>query len=99
MSPQDSDDWCWGELVSAVEGMQERERLQGQRQAVIALGQAQLTARAFGGGQMPEAWEVFPFWSEEEVRAARIEKYRRRMERHAAGRGPTEKKREEVNET
>ncbi|MCD8127425.1 MAG: hypothetical protein LUD82_08290 [Clostridiales bacterium] len=43
-----------GELVSAVEGMQERERLRSQQQAIIALGQAQLTTRAFGGGQLPE---------------------------------------------
>ncbi|MCD8142012.1 MAG: hypothetical protein LUD83_01815 [Clostridiales bacterium] len=86
-------------MVSAVEGMQERERLRSQRQAIIALGQAQLTARAFGGGQLPEVWEVFPFWSEEEVRAARVEKYRRRMERHAAAcHPPAEKQREEVKQ-
>ncbi|MCD8160173.1 MAG: hypothetical protein LUE61_03140 [Clostridiales bacterium] len=92
VSPQDSDSWCWGELVSAVEGMQERERLRCRGQALIALGQARLTAHALGGGQMPEVWEVFPFWSEEEIRAARIEKYRRRMERHAAaGHGPAKK--------
>lgn len=64
--------------------MAERERRQGKLLAIAAVRQAELTARAVGGGRLPEVWEAFPFWTEEEVRELRIQKYRAIMERHAA---------------
>lgn len=64
--------------------MAERERRQGKLLALAAVRQAELTARAFGGGKLPEVWEAFPFWKEEEVRSLRLAKYRAIMERHAA---------------
>lgn len=85
VSPLESDEWCWGELLAAAEGMALRERRQGQLLAVASMRQAELTARALGGGRLPEVWEAFPFWTEEEIRAQRVEKYRRIMERYAAG--------------
>lgn len=71
--------------------MAERERRQGKLLAVTAIRQAELTARALGGGRFPEVWEVFPFWTEEEVTALRLQKYRHIMERHAGSGCPPTK--------
>lgn len=84
VSPRESDDWTWGELLAAVNGQRERERQRGQQTAVIAFRHAVLVNRAFAGGSLPEVWEAFPFWTEDEMRAAKTEKYRHIMERHAA---------------
>lgn len=84
VSPLESDAWTWGELLAAVQGMQERERRQGQQDAVIAMQQAALTALALCGKKLPEPYEAFPFWTEEEAREQKLEKYRRIMERYAA---------------
>lgn len=64
--------------------MAERERRQGKLLAVAAMRQAELTARALGGGRLPEVWEAFPFWTEEEIQGMRLQKYRHIMERYAA---------------
>jgi hypothetical protein len=84
VSPRESEDWSWGELLAAIRGLRLRQREAGQQQALIAYGQAQLTACALGGGRLPQPWETFPFWTEEEVKAARLAHYRRMMEGYAA---------------
>lgn len=86
VSPQESDDWTQGELLCAVQGWRERERERCQRQAVIARTHAMLINCVLSGEHFPEVWEAFPYWTEEEIKAARVEEYRRVMERHAAQR-------------
>lgn len=76
--------------------MQERLRQEGKAAALVAMRQAELTALALGGKKLPEVYEAFPFWTEEEVRERKVEKYRRVMERYAAasaagGRNPARK--------
>ncbi len=63
-----------------IQARQDAERLHCQRLATIAYVQAALTARCVLEGRMGEAWEYFPFWSEEEIREMRVEKVRRMME-------------------
>lgn len=46
--------------------------------------QVGLIALALCGKHLPEVYEAFPFWSEEEVREAKLAKYRRIMEQYAA---------------
>ena len=70
----------------------EGERRRSQCAALIAWEQAALTARAVLDGKLGEVYECFPFWTEEEIRALRVEKYRELLER-MAGRG--KEKREE----
>lgn len=48
-----------------------------------------LLTQALAGERLPPLGEAFPFWSEEELRQARLEHYRQVMERHA-GRGGKE---------
>ena len=55
MSPLESGEWTWGELLGVVEADQE----------------------------LP-IYEVFPFWTTDEVNEMRLNEYRRRMERMAA---------------
>ena len=44
MSPLESGEWTWGELLGVVEADQERQRRLLQNQALIAWGQAAVTA-------------------------------------------------------
>lgn len=79
----------FGEVRAALELAEERERRILQALAVIAYRHAALTAQALAGERLPPLGEAFPFWSEEELRQARLEHYRQVMERHA-GRGGKE---------
>ncbi|MBR1780540.1 MAG: hypothetical protein IJ751_03955 [Oscillospiraceae bacterium] len=74
----------FGELLEVVELGRERERRRLQNLALIAYRHAELTARALMGERLPPLSEVFPFWTEEELREARLAHYRGVMERHAA---------------
>lgn len=74
----------WGEAVETVLARREGERRRNQQRSVIAWVQAQLTGLAMAGEQLPEVWEAFPFWNEEEIKEMKLEKYRRIMERYAA---------------
>ena len=51
--------------------------------ALVAYRHAVLTARALAGQSLPPVGEAFPFWTEEELLAARAEHYRSMMERLA----------------
>lgn len=77
-------DWTVGEISDQVRGYRERRRREHQAESVIALQAACLTAHALCGGKIPEVYEIFPFWEEEEVKEAKLAKYRRIMERYAA---------------
>ena len=70
----------------------EGERRAAQRQAIVAYQQAGLIARALTGGKLPEIYEAFPFWEEEEIKEMKVEKYRSIMERYASA-GRTVKER------
>ena len=85
--PAQVEELTWGEAMMVLEQRQERERLREQRLAVIAHAQAALTARCVLEGSIGEAYEYFPFWTEEETRALKVEKYRELLEK-MAGSGP-----------
>ena len=53
--------------------------------AQVAVGEAHMVAAHFSDGANPEIWEVFPFWTDEEVTRCKVEKYKRLMWRHAGG--------------
>ena len=76
----------FGELAAELEIGAERERRFLQALALVAYRHAALTARALAGQSLPSVGEAFPFWSEEELRQARVEHYRSMMER-LTGRG------------
>lgn len=73
-----------GEAVETILARQEGHRRRMQDEAVVAYQQAGLIARAVVEGKMPEIYEVFPFWTEEEVRQMKLEHWKRVMERYAA---------------
>lgn len=73
-----------GEVAETILSRREGERRRAQRQSVIAYQQAGLIAQALAAGRLPEIYEVFPYWEEEEIREMKLEKYRRIMERYAA---------------
>lgn len=80
-------DWTFGEIMGQARAAQERQRRNGQMLAYVANGEADLIASRFSNGTNPEIWEVFPFWSKEEIQEFRVEKYRRLMEKYAAAGG------------
>lgn len=68
-----------------------------QTQARMLYAHALLVCRALNG-DAPDIWEVFPFWTEEEIQAARTEQIKRLlMELHpspGAGGGPAPEEQE-----
>ncbi len=80
----------YGELAELLELGAERERRFLQGLALVAYRHAALTARALAGRELPPVGEAFPFWTEEELRAAKLERCRRMMERRAVRRGGEE---------
>lgn len=66
-------------MTAAVQGYQNRL----QRQSEIAYSLALLNNQLLGG-KKPEIYEVFPFWTDDEVTEIKLAKYRQIMERHAA---------------
>ena len=49
MSPLESGEWTWGELLGVVEADQERQRRLFQSQALLAWGQAAVLCRHLAG--------------------------------------------------
>lgn len=86
LGPWELEEMTWGEILFFVESRREGERRRAQRRAFIAYQQAGLIAQAVAEGKLPEVYEVFPFWNEEEVREMKLERYRSMMERMAAQR-------------
>lgn len=87
---RDPEEMTYGELAEALELGAERERRFLQGLALVAYRHAALTARALSGRELPPVGEAFPFWTQEELQAAKLERCRRIMERHAARRGGEE---------
>ncbi len=78
--------WTAGEVAQQVQAVSERDRREHQAQAALAAGQAMYTGYVLNGkkGQeLPEFYELFPFWTEEEIRQIRIEKIKTTMNRLA----------------
>ena len=46
-----------------------------------------MVASQFDKNASPEIWEVFPFWTDEEVRELKVAKYRRIMDKYVAAGG------------
>ena len=84
LSPRESGEWTWGELLDWVEGTRERERRWFQQEALVAWGQMVLHGCQLAGEAPPALYEVFPFWTTDEVNEMKLAKYRKVMERQAA---------------
>ena len=82
-SVAEPEELTFGELAGELELGAERERRFLQALALVAYRHAVLTARALAGQSLPPVGEAFPFWTEEELLAARTEHYRSMMERLA----------------
>lgn len=80
----------FGELAEFLELGAERERRFLQALALVAYRHAALTARALAGRPLPPVGEAFPFWTGEELMAAKAEQCRRALERRAVRRGGEE---------
>lgn len=87
---EEPEELTYGELVETLELGAERERRFLQGLALVAYRHAALTARALAGRELPPVGEAFPFWTEEELREAKLERCRRMMERHARRQGREE---------
>lgn len=86
LSLAEMEEMTWGELIFVIEARQEGMRRRAQERSLIAYRQAGLIAQAVAEGHLPEIYDVFPFWSEEEIRGIKVERYRAVMERHAGRR-------------
>lgn len=93
LSLEEMEEMTCGEVVETILARREGERRAAQRLSIIAYREAELMARALLTGRLPEVYEAFPFWEEEEIKRMKLEKYRKIMEAYAAG-GKAVKKRE-----
>lgn len=91
VSPRASDGWTWGELLDWVDSARERERRWFQQEALVAWGQMVLHGCQLSGDKPPALYEVFPFWTTDEVNEMKVAQYRRMMERQVAGGGRYER--------
>lgn len=82
----DPEEGTFGEVVEFLELWEERERRQLQLFSLVAYRHALLLARVLSGGTASPVEEAFPFWSEEEVGQAKLDRCRRLMERLASAR-------------
>ena len=73
--------------MAQVRAEGERQRREGQFLASVASGGAVMVASQFDKNASPEIWEVFPFWTDEEVRELKVAKYRRIMDKYVAAGG------------
>ncbi|MCD8381550.1 MAG: hypothetical protein LUC30_01325 [Clostridiales bacterium] len=82
----DVEDWTQGEITEQVQAYSERQRREGQQRSIVAARQAERTGLMFSGSgkKLPEVYETFPFWTEEEIKALQVEKVRNIMNRWAA---------------
>lgn len=82
-------DWTIGEVRAQVIASIERKRRENRDLAVIATGESIMIASRFGGKEstIPEIWDVFPFWSDDEIREAKLAKYKALMNKYVAAGG------------
>ena len=73
-SVAEPEELTFGELAGELELGAERERRFLQALALVAYRHAVLTARALAGQSLPPVGEAFPFWTEEELLAARADR-------------------------
>lgn len=59
--------FSYGELSRYIEFHRDKERLHYQNLSSIAYRQAMLTACAVAGTDVGEIYDVFPYWSEDEI--------------------------------
>lgn len=78
-------DWTFGEVMAQIRADAERLRRGGQLLANVATGEAAMIAAHFSDGSNQEIWEAFPFWTDAEIAEYKVEKYRKIMEKCAAG--------------
>lgn len=66
VSPRESDDWTWGELLNAVDGwqfaMKEQQKVNAQLLYFYGLSFSPRDTK-----KAPPPWELFPVWDEDEV--------------------------------
>lgn len=79
-------DYTFGEIVLHIRAHRERHHRELQERAMLAYCQAHFTGQVFAGGgkPLPEVFEAFPFWTEEETKAMQLEKYWNIMKQYAA---------------
>lgn len=76
-------DYSPAELCDYIKAAQEREIVSLKHASIIAYQQAIMTGQLFSG-KVGEIYEVFPFWTEDEIKAMKVEKYAQRMRKIAA---------------
>lgn len=76
------EDWTEGELCAQAEG--HRRHLQAL--AAMAYRETLLSGAVFNPKmkRLPEVYEAFPFWTEDEIKDMKLQKYRAIMMRHVA---------------
>lgn len=87
MTPAETPDFSPAELIRFVNARREKERDSLKCSAVLAYQHAGLIGTIFGSGKPGAVYEVFPFWTQEEVQAAEVEKYRQIMMKYVAAGG------------
>lgn len=78
LSPTETEERSPAELLAYINA----GRLKDQRQAFMLYSHAYLNRMSMDG-KLPEIWEVFPFWSDEEIARFRMERSRSILMKHS----------------
>lgn len=65
-------DYTQGEIAEFVEAKNEADRREYKMQSVIASKQAMLISANFAGTDLGQIYDVFPFWTDEEINEFRL---------------------------
>ncbi|MDE5781483.1 MAG: hypothetical protein K2I03_08405 [Lachnospiraceae bacterium] len=76
--------YTWGELIEYIQIFNERERRKYKNESIIAFRQAELTASWIWKHTDMNVADAFPYWSEEEKKQTRLEKYKQIMWKHVS---------------
>lgn len=71
-------DYSQGEIIEFIQGYRERADFNNKNLAMIAYGQGMVLNHSMSG-KVGDIYDYFPFWSDQEIADAKVEKIKRQM--------------------
>ncbi|WP_409015718.1 hypothetical protein [Anaerostipes caccae] len=71
-------DYSQGEIIEFIQGYRERADFHNKNLAMIAYGQVMALNHSMSG-KVGDIYDYFPFWSDQEITEAKVEKIKRQM--------------------
>lgn len=78
LDPISAWDYSQGEIIEFIQGYRERTDFYNKNLAMIAYGQVMVINHSMDG-KVGDVYDYFPFWSDQEISEAKVEKIKRQM--------------------